>query len=170
MDLKQIRTGFWGRTGTRAVAVTAALLVALSATHCTPKEPAATATIAPANSQQQVAVRETSPQDTFQDKASVPLSGLPVQGRQVMDQIYRGGPFAYDKDGTVFGNRERLLPTAKRGYYREYTVPTPGVNHRGARRIVCGGLEPKRPDACYYSADHYASFRQIVVQQPLPKH
>lgn len=168
MDLKQIRSGFWGRTGTRAVAIATALLVAFSATHCTPTEPAATA-IVPANSQQQVTASETSRQDTSQDNASVPLSGLPVQGRQVMDQITQGGPFAYDKDGTVFGNRERLLPSAKRGYYREYTVPTPGVNHRGARRIVCGGQEPKKPDACYYSEDHYASFRQIVVQQPLPQ-
>ncbi|HMN93036.1 MAG TPA: ribonuclease domain-containing protein [Hydrogenophaga sp.] len=94
--------------------------------------------------------------------ASVPLSGLPVQGREVMAQIREGGPFRYEKDGTVFGNRERLLPLEKRGYYREYTVPTPGLRHRGARRIVCGGQQPRAPDACYYTEDHYSSFRLIV--------
>lgn len=76
--------------------------------------------------------------------------------------IYQGGPFRYDKDGTVFGNRERLLPNKDRGYYREYTVRTPGERTRGARRIVCGGLKPTTPDTCYYTDDHYASFRKIV--------
>jgi ribonuclease T1 len=93
--------------------------------------------------------------------ASVAWSGLPPQGRQVMEQIREGGPFQYEKDGTVFGNRERLLPMQKRGVYREYTVPTPGLRHRGARRIVCGGLKPQAPDACYYTEDHYNSFRLI---------
>ncbi len=94
--------------------------------------------------------------------AVIPLSALPTQGQEVWHLIHRGGPFAYDKDGTLFFNRERLLPIAKRGYYREYTVPTPGVRHRGARRIVCGGLQPRTPEACYYTADHYSSFRKIV--------
>ena len=94
--------------------------------------------------------------------ASVPLSGLPVQGQEMMELIREGGPFRYQKDGTIFGNRERLLPRAKRGYYREYTVPTPGLRHRGARRIVCGGQQPRFPDACYYTEDHYSSFRLIV--------
>lgn len=93
---------------------------------------------------------------------TIALSGLPVQGQQVMGQILQGGPFRYEKDGTVFFNRERLLPQQKRGFYREYTVPTPGLKHRGARRIVCGGQEPRQPDACYYTEDHYASFRLIV--------
>ena len=94
--------------------------------------------------------------------ASVAATGLPVQGIEVMSLIRQGGPFRYEKDGTVFGNRERLLPSQKRGYYREYTVPTPGLSHRGARRIVCGGQQPKRPDACFYTEDHYSSFRLIV--------
>lgn len=75
--------------------------------------------------------------------------------------IHQGGPFVSERDGVVFGNRERLLPIRKRGYYREYTVPTPGLTHRGVRRIVCGG-KPKAPDACYYTADHYESFRRIA--------
>lgn len=94
--------------------------------------------------------------------ASVALSGLPLQGQEVMEQIRQGGPFRYEKDGTVFGNRERLLPTQKRGYYREYTVPSPGLSHRGAKRIVCGGQKPRAPDACFYTEDHYSSFRLIV--------
>lgn len=94
--------------------------------------------------------------------ATLKLSGLPPQGRQVMEQIREGGPFRYEKDGTVFGNRERLLPIQKRGFYREYTVPTPGLSHRGARRIVCGGMKPRVPDACFYTEDHYRSFKLIV--------
>jgi ribonuclease T1 len=95
------------------------------------------------------------------DSVSVPLAELPRQGRETYELIRQGGPFPYGKDGTVFGNRERLLPAEKRGFYREYTVRTPGSSDRGARRIVCGGPE-KAPHACYYTADHYASFRKIV--------
>ena len=92
---------------------------------------------------------------------SIALSELPVQGQDTHRLIRQGGPFPFDKDGVVFGNRERLLPMHQRGYYREYTVPTPGSRNRGARRIVCGG-PATTPDACFYSADHYANFRQIV--------
>lgn len=93
--------------------------------------------------------------------ATVRVTELPPQGRETYERIRQGGPFRYDKDGVVFGNRERQLPAQRRGYYREYTVTTPGSRDRGARRIVCGG--PSRtPDACYYTADHYASFRRIV--------
>jgi ribonuclease T1 len=94
--------------------------------------------------------------------ASIALADLPKQGRETYEQILKGGPFAYDKDGTVFGNRERILPAQKRGYYREYTVKTPYARTRGAKRIVCGGGQPTAPEACYYSDDHYASFKRIV--------
>jgi ribonuclease T1 len=92
----------------------------------------------------------------------VALAGLPPEARETRRLIGTGGPFPYEKDGTVFRNRERLLPAEARGFYREYTVKTPGLKHRGARRIVCGGREPSRPVSCYYTADHYASFRRIV--------
>ena len=67
-----------------------------------------------------------------------------------------------EHDGGVFGNREELLPDEDYGYYREYTVETPGSADRGARRIVCGGTPPTKPDQCYYTADHYASFARIL--------
>jgi ribonuclease T1 len=93
--------------------------------------------------------------------AVVAMRELPAEARQVLAHIEAGGPFKYDRDGVVFGNRERILPGRPRGYYHEYTVPTPGAHNRGARRIVCGG--PKRaPDACFYTDDHYQTFRRIV--------
>lgn len=93
----------------------------------------------------------------------VRLSELSAEARNTRRLIAEGGPFPYAKDGIVFGNRERLLPRAARGFYREYTVPTPGSRDRGARRIVCGGEQPTKPDTCYYTGDHYASFRRIVT-------
>lgn len=89
-------------------------------------------------------------------------AGLPPEAIETLALIQRGGPFPYRKDGTTFQNRERLLPAKPRGYYREYTVPTPGARDRGARRIVTGG---NPPEVFYYTADHYSSFRQI---EPLP--
>ncbi len=95
-------------------------------------------------------------------QATVALQDLPPEARKTEQLIRSGGPFPYAKDGVVFGNRERLLPRRERGYYREYTVRTPGSRDRGARRIVCGGTEPRNPEACWYSSDHYASFARIV--------
>ena len=92
----------------------------------------------------------------------VALAELPPEAQQTEKLIRAGGPFPFTKDGTTFGNRERLLPRRDRGYYREYTVPTPGSRNRGARRIVCGGAPPINPEVCYYTEDHYASFRRIV--------
>jgi ribonuclease T1 len=88
--------------------------------------------------------------------ATVPSSDLPVQAREVLRLIDAGGPFPYPQDGTVFGNVERLLPVRPRGWYREYTVPTPGSADRGARRIVVG-----QDGQRYYTADHYESFARI---------
>jgi ribonuclease T1 len=93
---------------------------------------------------------------------TVLVADLPREGQATYQLIRQGGPFPYEKDGVVFGNRERQLPRQDRGYYREYTVKTPGSRDRGARRIVCGGQEPRNPRACYYTQDHYASFREIV--------
>jgi ribonuclease T1 len=92
----------------------------------------------------------------------VPLAALPSQAQTTYQLILNGGPFPYSKDGVVFGNRERQLPAQTRGHYREYTVKTPGARNRGARRIVCGGKPPTQPEACFYTDDHYASFRRIV--------
>lgn len=93
---------------------------------------------------------------------TIAYSALPTEGRAILGRIVGSYDFDHDKDGTVFGNREGLLPSQKRGYYREYTVPTPGLSHRGALRLVCGGQQPRQPNHCFYTADHYASFRQVV--------
>ena len=106
---------------------------------------------------------------TVQAKAPLPtqtlpviaLQALPKEGQETYRNIRKGGPFPYEKDGTVFGNRERILPRKDRGFYREYTVRPPGSRDRGARRIVCGGYELRDPQACYYTADHYTSFSVI---------
>lgn len=82
---------------------------------------------------------------------------LPQQARDTLALIDRGGPFPYAKDGAVFGNFERLLPAHQRGYYHEYTVPTPGSRDRGARRIVTG-----QGGEIYYTDDHYDSFRAVL--------
>lgn len=89
-----------------------------------------------------------------------PLCALPAEAARVWAQIRAGGPFRSDRDGITFGNREGLLPPHPRGFYREYTVPTPGEDDRGARRLVTGG-EPGPRQELYYTGDHYASF--VVV-------
>ena len=96
------------------------------------------------------------------DSATVALAELPAEARTTARLIRHGGPFPYRKDGMIFGNRERLLPARPRGFYREYTVPTPSSRDRGAKRIVCGGNPPSDSESCYYTNDHYASFRRIV--------
>lgn len=85
---------------------------------------------------------------------------LPVEAQKTLALILQGGPFPHAKDGTVFGNREGRLPRQRRGYYTEYTVKTPRVRHRGARRIVAGG-SGGRFEVFYYTADHYETFRRI---------
>jgi ribonuclease T1 len=88
---------------------------------------------------------------------SVRLETLPAEARQTLQLIEAGGPFPYVRDGAVFSNRERRLPPRERGYYREYTVRTPGAKDRGPRRIVAG-----RDGEYYYSDDHYRTFRRII--------
>ena len=94
------------------------------------------------------------------------VASLPREARETYRLILSGGPFPYAKDGAVFGNYENMLPPQRRGYYREFTVRTPGARNRGARRIICGGSAGEwrgnRPAVCYYTGDHYVSFRQIT--------
>jgi len=90
---------------------------------------------------------------------TIPLTQLPPEAKTTIDLIQRGGPFPYPKkDGTVFGNFEKRLPVAARGYYREYTVPTPGARNRGARRIIASQRREY-----YYTGDHYSTFAQIQL-------
>jgi ribonuclease T1 len=96
----------------------------------------------------------------FSSGAEIKIAALPQEARNTLALIKRGGPFPFDKDGVVFGNREKLLPKKSRDYYSEYTVITPGERSRGARRIVAGG-DPKTTGEYYYSDDHYRSFKRI---------
>ena len=91
---------------------------------------------------------------------TVAVADLPAEARQTLALIREGGPYPYEKDGTVFGNYERKLPRQRRGYYTEYTVRTPQVRSRGARRIIAGGRDG-RPTEFYYTDDHYQTFRRI---------
>lgn len=85
------------------------------------------------------------------------VADLPEPARATLDLVDAGGPFPYPQDGSIFGNREGRLPERPRGYYREYTVPTPGEPDRGARRLVVG-----QDGDIYYTDDHYRSFRQVL--------
>ena len=107
------------------------------------------------------------PQDSraAQDYAVVAAADLPREARDTLSLIKAGGPFPYAKDGVVFGNYERILPRQKRGYYTEYTVRTPGVKSRGARRIVAGKGrtgDPATSGEYWYTADHYRTFARIA--------
>lgn len=92
--------------------------------------------------------------------AYVNVAELPKEAQTTLKLIKQGGPFAYDKDGVVFGNYEARLPKQKRGYYHEYTVKTPRARNRGARRIIAGA-DPQTSGEYYYTEDHYESFRRI---------
>lgn len=90
----------------------------------------------------------------------VPVTELPREAKRTLALVKQGGPFPYAKDGAVFGNYEGVLPKRKRGYYHEFTVNTPGMRNRGARRIITGG-EPASSGEYYYTDDHYATFKRI---------
>jgi ribonuclease T1 len=93
------------------------------------------------------------------DSGTVRMADLPKEAQQTIMSIQQGGPFPYEKDGSVFGNYEKVLPQQKRGYYREFTVKTPRVRNRGAKRIITGAQPPRE---YYYTADHYQSFHRVI--------
>lgn len=110
-----------------------------------------------------IGTADSQPVATHQrDTSSALPAFLPAEARTTLTRIAAGGPFEHRQDGSVFGNYEQLLPAQPRGYYHEYTVPTPGLGHRGARRIVTGGTPPQ---VWYYTDDHYRSFRRFEVAQ-----
>ncbi|MDQ0675843.1 ribonuclease T1 [Pseudarthrobacter siccitolerans] len=111
----------------------------------------------PAPPVSQAAPPEASARGNPSDLSEVRESELPAEGRGTLALIRAGGPFRYSQDGQPFGNFERILPRKDRGYYREYTVPTPDESDRGARRIVAGNGGEK-----YYTDDHYGTFRFIA--------
>ena len=103
------------------------------------------------------AQREAAPQRIQIALADISVKALPPEARETLKLIEKGGPYPYDRDGIVFGNFEKRLPIQERGYYNEFTVKTPDVKHRGARRIVTGKGGEK-----YYSDNHYKTFKRIV--------
>lgn len=116
--------------------------------------------------------RQNSNKDQDQDPATRPQRDaypdfLPVQAHVVLQRIASGSPHPYRQDGSTFQNREGRLPRQPRGYYREYTVDTPGLDHRGARRIITGGQPPA---VYYYTDDHYGSFRNFELPQEWQAH
>ncbi|GAB2658704.1 guanyl-specific ribonuclease [Kribbella swartbergensis] len=125
-----------------AVVVIAMLVITLAASlfGCAATKPAASST------------------DPESGLTVVAVADLPAEARDTLKLIDQGGPFPYSRDGVVFGNFEKILPTKERGYYREYTVKTPGESDRGARRIVTGEGGER-----YYTDDHYKSFRRIAA-------
>lgn len=101
-------------------------------------------------------------EDEGASESSCALDTLPAEAAETVDDILAGGPYEYpDNDNVRFGNYEGVLPQESRDYYREYTVETPGLNHRGTRRIVTGGGSETDPDVWYYTDDHYESFCSI---------
>ncbi|ADB31916.1 guanine-specific ribonuclease N1 and T1 [Kribbella flavida DSM 17836] len=110
----------------------------------------------------QASTRSAAPpaKDPVSGLAFVAAADLPAEARETLKLIDQGGPFPYRRDGVVFGNFERLLPQKQRGYYREYTVRTPGEKDRGARRIVTG-----KGGERYYTEDHYESFRRVAADE-----
>lgn len=94
-----------------------------------------------------------------QHSSAISLTELPPEAIETLQLIKKGPPFPYTKDGTTFGNREQLLPRKPNGYYREFTVKTPGISHRGARRIVVG-----KQGELYYTDDHYQTFREVLAE------
>ena len=95
---------------------------------------------------------------TPQGAPEITVAELPAEARTTVRLIARGGPYPYERDGTVFHNYEKRLPRQRSGYYREYTVPTPGIRGRGARRIVSGS-----GGELYYTDDHYRTFRRVLT-------
>lgn len=139
----------------------AAILLAssLSLTACqsssgTTSSPAEPSSARPATSNQAAAA------DSGLDPCA--LDSLPKEATETVASIHSGGPYVARKDGSTFGNRERVLPLKPQGFYREYTVETPGSSDRGARRVVTGGNPKKHPSWYFYTDDHYGSFCQIT--------
>ena len=144
-----------GRAALVGGIMTALALVVLLIVLLSPGQTPNTAT--PNTATPAAPTRSASPPDAESGLALVEVGSLPVQARQTISLIERGGPYPYAKDGAVFGNRERLLPSRPHGFYREYTVPTPGEDDRGPRRIVTGDQDRQ----FFYTDDHYASFVRV---------
>ncbi len=152
-----------GTTAVRIIAGLLALLLVLAGIAYL-IQPAAGAPAAGPTAQAAVcAVRADDVPGAAESKLPVrPLCALPAEAARTWELIATGGPFPYDRDGIVFNNRERLLPKHPSGWYHEYTVPTPGSDDRGARRLITGGTRGPAQQV-YYTDDHYGSFAVVDV-------
>lgn len=142
-----------GRLAAVVALVLAALFAVAGCSSTTATAPAGQGTAAGS-----AAYADLAPAEASSRLRTMTVSELPPEGVQTLERIVAGGPFPYGKDGATFGNREGRLPSREYGYYREYTVKTPGESDRGARRIVTGGN-----GAVFYTADHYDSFREVIA-------
>ncbi|ARU46539.1 ribonuclease domain-containing protein [Corynebacterium silvaticum] len=129
--------------------------------------PASTSAVAASQTQKHTAApaKTASAQSTAAPTSglrSCTVDSLPKEAEKTINTILAGGPFPHpDNDGVRFGNYEGILPHQSRNYYREYTVDTPGLRHRGERRVITGGGSQRDPDTWYYTDDHYESFCEI---------
>ena len=150
--MRSIRRVRWPLLALVALIVLLVIGYAVSAIHHgSPRSSTSASTSAPVS-------RSSVGSTSARSAAAVPLSALPPQAADTVALIQEGGPFPYRQDGVVFANAERHLPIEPRGYYHEFTVPTPGSPDRGARRIITG-----RDGEFYYTTDHYESFRRVDV-------
>lgn len=144
------------RTASAPTRTARARATAKARTTPTPKN-AATRTAIARNTPKPKATVTPRPQSGVSGLPTIRYDSLPKQAKQTIALIDQGGPFPFDADGTVFQNRERILPRKSGGYYHEYTVITPGSRDRGARRIIAGAA-----GELYYTDDHYDSFREVI--------
>lgn len=149
------RPGGVGRAGAGVIALLASLVLVVVLAGCSAR-PAVSSTPAVTSAPSAAPAATQPAKDPASGLATIALADLPPEAHATLALVEAGGPYPYTQDGAVFGNREGILPKQPSGYYREYTVETPGSADRGARRIVIG-----REGERYYTADHYASFKRI---------
>ena len=152
-----------GTTAVRIIAGLLALLLVLAGIAYLIQPAAGAPAAGPAAQIAECAVRADDGPGAAESRLPVrPLCALPAEAGHTWELIAAGGPFPYDRDGIVFNNRERLLPQHPSGWYHEYTVPTPGSDDRGARRLITGGSRGPEQQV-YFTDDHYESFVVVDV-------
>lgn len=101
-------------------------------------------------------VRFVVPNVTVRDQSGRVVFQGEVDLTSTMRRIDQGQKLSFPHDGTVFKNRERLLPARADGHYREWVHPTPKLSGPGPQRVVTG-----KSGEAYYTHDHYRTFKRI---------